>query len=35
MGLKAKALGERLSAESFGKKINSLIIEHYQNCTYN
>ena len=35
MGLKAKALGKRLSAESFGKKINSLIIEHYQNWKYN
>ena len=35
MGLKAKALGKRLSAESFGKEINSLIIEHYQNWKYN
>jgi glycosyltransferase involved in cell wall biosynthesis len=35
MGLKAKALGKRLSAESFGKKINSLIIEHYQNWKFN
>ena len=35
MALKAKALGKRLSAESFGKKINSLIIEHYQNWKYN
>ena len=35
MGLKAKALGKRLSAESFGKKINSLIIEHYQDWKFN
>ena len=35
MGSKAKALGKRLSAESFGKKINSLIIEHYQNWKFN
>ena len=35
MGLKAKALGKRLSAVSFGKKINSLIIEHYQNWKFN
>tara|TARA_B100001093_G_scaffold513880_1_gene586706 strand:+ start:408 stop:1520 length:1113 start_codon:yes stop_codon:yes gene_type:complete len=35
MGLKAKTLGKRLSAESFGKKINSLIIEYYQNWKYN
>ena len=35
MGNKAKVIGEQLSAESFGKKINSLIIEHYQNCIYN
>jgi glycosyltransferase involved in cell wall biosynthesis len=35
MGLKAKAIGKRLSAESFGKKINSLIIEHYQNWKFN
>ena len=35
MASKAKALGKRLSAESFGEKINSLIIEHYQNWKYN
>ena len=35
MGLQAKALGKRLSAESFGKKINSLIIEHYQDWKHN
>ena len=35
MGLKAKALGKKISAESFGKEINSLIIEHYQNWKYN
>jgi hypothetical protein len=31
MGLKAKALGKKLSAESFGKEMNNRIIEHYQN----
>jgi glycosyltransferase involved in cell wall biosynthesis len=35
MGLTAKALGKRLTAESFGKKINSLIIAHYQNWKFN
>ena len=35
MGKQAKALGEKLSAESFGQNINKIIIEHYQDWKFN
>ena len=34
MATKSRALGKKLSAELFGKQINNLIIDHYQNWRY-